>query len=181
MRPPAHVTSLDLLCDWQSAISTFRTDAQDALTSAALDVRRAFEWLEEHKRGWTRAVRDRHDEVTQAKAALTRKQWVLPGQRQPDITEEVKSLRRAQHRLAEAEDKVERTRRWNIALQKAVEEYEGPIRRLADLLEGDLPKAAALVHRLIVDLENYLALTTAKTNPIPAATLNVSAPSEKSP
>lgn len=175
MRPPAHVTSLDLLRDWQSAVITFRADAQDALTSAALDIRRAFEWLEDRRRSWTKAVRDRHDEVTQAKAALTRKQWVLPGQRQPDITEEIKALRRAQHRLAEAEDKVERARKWNTALQKSVEEFEGPIRRLADVLESDLPKAAALLQRLVSDLENYLALANGKTKSPPASP---SAPAE---
>lgn len=178
MRPPAHVTSLDLLRDWQSAVTTFRTDAQDALTSAALDVRRAFDWLEERRRNWTKAVRDRQDEVTQAKSVLTRKQWVLPGQRQPDITEEIKALRRAQHRLAEAEDKVDRTRKWNTALQKSVEEFEGPIRRLADLLEGDLPKAAALIHRLVGELENYLSLTSARAKPASTGTANLAPPAE---
>src|SRR5262245_3577517 len=167
MRPPARVTSIDLLRDWQAAMATFRTDALDALTTAALDVRRSFDWLESQRRAWDRAVRDRYDEVTQAKAALVRKQWVLPGQRQPDITEEIKALRLAQRRLAEAEDKVAVTKRWSPALQRAVEEYEGPMRRLADLLEGDLPKAGALIERLVADLEAYIALNAGAVKPPP--------------
>jgi hypothetical protein len=158
MRPPARVTSLDLLRDWRAALLTFRTEAIDALTAAALDVRRAFEWLDDRQRSWAQAVRDRYDRVTEAKAALSRKQWVLPGDRPPDVTEEVKALREAQRRLAEAEDKLSSTRRWGTALHRAVEEYEGPIRRLADLLDGDLPKAAVMLERAIADLQAYLAL-----------------------
>src|SRR5262245_42716248 len=169
MRPPARVTSIDLLRDWQAALATFRTDALDALTTAALDVRRSFDWLEGQRRAWGRAVRERYDDVTQAKAALTRKQWVLPGQRQPDITEEMKALRLAQRRLAEAEEKVAVTQRWSPTLQRAVEEYEGPIRRLADLLEGDLPKAGSLIERLVADLEAYVALNAGVVQPPPAA------------
>jgi hypothetical protein len=170
MRPPARVTSIELLRDWQAALATFRADALDALTTAGLDVRRWFDWLEEHRRAWTSAVRDCYDEVTQAKAALSRKQWVLPGEREPDTTEEMKALRLAQRRLAEAEDKVARTKRWTPALQRAVEEYEGPIRRLADLLEGDLPKAGGLIVRLVADLEAYVALNASAVKPPPAST-----------
>jgi hypothetical protein len=169
MRSPARVTSIDLLRNWQAALATFRTDALDALTTAGLDVRRSFDWLEGQRRAWSKAVRERYDEVTQAKAALARKQWVLPGQRQPDITEEMKALRLAQRRLAEAEDKVAVTKRWSPALQRAVDEFEGPMRRLADLMEGDLPKAGSLIERLIADLEAYLALNAGSVKPVPAS------------
>jgi hypothetical protein len=168
MRPPARVKSLDLLRQWQSALATFRVEAQDALTTAGLDARRAFDWLEDRHSAWTKAVRERYDEVVQAKAALSRKQWVLPGQRQPDVTEEMKALKMAQRRLAEAEEKIACVRRWGPALQRAVDEYEGPIRRLADILEGDLPKAGGLLERLLRDLEAYLALNSASVKP-PAA------------
>jgi hypothetical protein len=181
MRPPARVTSIDLLRDWQAALATFRTDALDALTTASLDVRRWFDWLDEHRRAWTSAVRDRYDEVTQAKAALARKQWVLPGEREPDTTEEIKALRVAQRRLAEAEDKVSCTKRWNPALQRAVEEYEGPIRRLADLLEGDLPKAGSLIVRLVADLEAYVALSANAVRPPPASTTTSELAAESQP
>lgn len=160
MRPPAHVMSLDLLRDWLAALATFRAEGQDAVASAQLDVRRAFDWLEQKQRDWIKAIRDSQDEVTTAKAALTRKQWVLPGQRQPDITEEMKALRRAQRRLADAENKLEVTRRWRPALERGVDEYAGPMRRLADSIEGELPRAGAWLERLIRDLESYLSFAS---------------------
>jgi hypothetical protein len=168
VRPPARVKSLDLIRQWQGALATFRVEAQDALTTAGLDARRAFDWLEDRHSAWAKAIRERYDEVTHAKAALARKQWVLPGQRQPDITEEMKALKLAQRRLAEAEDKIASVRRWGPALQRAVDEYEGPIRRLADMLEGDLPKAGGLLERLLRDLEAYLALNSGSVKPPPA-------------
>jgi chromosome segregation ATPase len=164
MKPPARVTSLDLLRDFRAALATFKADGQDALTAIALDVRRAFDWLAHQRAFWVRSVRECQDEVTQAKAELARKQVMLPGERQPDTTQEEKALRRAQARLAHAEEQVERCRRWEPALRRAADEYEGPARQLADLLEADVPKAVGLMDRLVAALEEYLAVA----KPLPA-------------
>jgi hypothetical protein len=158
MNPPARVTSLDLLRDFRAALAAFKADGQDGLTAIALDVRRAFDWLADRRAFWVRTVRECQDEVTHAKAELARKQVFLPGERQPDTTQEVKALRLAQARLAHAEEQVERCRRWEPTLRRAADEYEGPARQLADLLEADVPKAVSLMDRLIAALEEYLAV-----------------------
>jgi hypothetical protein len=158
MKPPARVTSLDLLRDFRAALATFKTDGQDALTAIALDVRRAFDWLTERRQFWLRTVRECHDEVVHAKAELARKQVFLPGERQPDTTQEVKALRRALARLAHAEEQVEKCRRWEPTLRRAADEYEGPARQLAGLLEADVPKALSLLERLVATLEEYVAV-----------------------
>jgi hypothetical protein len=158
MQPPARVTSLDMLRDFRASLAEFKADGQDALTAIALDVRRAFDWLAQQKQFWTRMIRECQDEVTQAKAELTRKQVFHPGERQPDCTQEIKALRRAQARLEHAEDRAEKCRRWEPTLQRAADEYQGPARQLADLLEGDLPKSLALLERLLIALEEYVAV-----------------------
>src|SRR4051812_19932472 len=126
MRPPARVTSLDLLRDFHAALAAFKADGQDGLTAIALDLRRAFDWLADQRQFWVRTVRDCQDEVTHAKAELARKKVLLPGERQPDCTEEIKALKRALARLEHAEEKVEKCRRWEPALRRAADEYEGP-------------------------------------------------------
>jgi hypothetical protein len=141
MNPPARVTSLDLLRDFRAALAAFKTDGQDGLTAIALDVRRAFDWLADQRVFWVKTVRECQDEVTHAKAELARKQVFLPGERQPDTTQEAKALQKAQARLAHAEEQVERCRRWEPALRRAADEYEGPARQLADLLEVDVAVA----------------------------------------
>ena len=143
MRPPARVTSLDLIRDFRTALAVFKADGQDALTANALDIRRAFDWLNDQRQMWLRTVRECQDELTQAKADLARKQTLHPGDRQPDCTQEIKALRRAQARLEYAEDKVEKCRRWEPAIRRAADEYEGPARQLSGLLEGDVPKRSA--------------------------------------
>jgi hypothetical protein len=158
MKPPARVNSLDLLRDFRAAVATFKADGVDALTANALDIRRAVEWLAERRAFWVRAVRDCQDEVTHAKAELNRKQVLHPGDRQPDCTQEIKALRKAQARLEHAEDQVEKCKRWEPTLQRAADEYEGPARQLSDLLEGDLPKSLSLLDRLVVALEEYVAV-----------------------
>ena len=153
MHPPAHVTSLDLLRAFRAALTAFKADGQDALTANALDIRRAFDWLTERRQFWMRVIRECQDEVTEAKAALTRKQVLHPGDRQPDCTQEIKALRRAQARLEHAEQQLERCRRWEPVLRRATDEYEGPARELAGLLESDLPKSLNLMDRLVFAVE----------------------------
>src|SRR5262249_52294312 len=125
----------------------------------------AFDWLAEKKQFWDRAVRESEDAVTEAKAALTRKQLVAPGDRKPDTTQEEKELQKAKNRLKYAEEKAERCRKWEPLLHRAVEEYDGPIRQLGNRLEIDLPRSMALVKRMIGSLENYLSQRTAPAPP----------------
>jgi hypothetical protein len=165
MQPPARVTSLDLLRDFRVSLSEFKADGQDALTAIAMDLRRACDWLTEQRQFWTRTIRECQDEVTLAKTELARKQVFHPGERQPDCTQEIKALRRAQARLEYAEDKVEKCRRWEPMLQRAADEYQGPARQLADLLEGDLPKSMSLMERLLSALEEYVAVAPRPISP----------------
>jgi hypothetical protein len=161
MQPPARVTSLDLLRDFRAALAAFKADGQDGLTAIALDVRRAFDWLDDRRQFWISAVRQCHDDVVHAKADLARKKVFIPGERKPDTTQEEKALRRAIARLAHAEEQVEKCRRWGPVLQRAADEYEGPARQLAGMLEAEVPKALGLMERLVMSLEDYVAVTPA--------------------
>jgi hypothetical protein len=158
MTTPARVTSIDALRDFRAALATFRAEAQDALGANDLDIRRAFDWLAEQRQAWQKAVREWQDKVTHAKAELFRRQAVPPGDRVPDCTQQIKALRLAQQRLEEAEQKVAACRRWGPVLERAVDEYRGPARQLSGLVEAELPKAGALLERLLVSLEAYIAV-----------------------
>jgi hypothetical protein len=158
VNPPARVTSIDALRDFRAALSTFRSEAIDALAANDLDIRRAFDWLTEQRQFWQRAVREMHDEVTHCKAELFRRQTVLPGERVPDCTQQIKALRLAQQKLEHAEERVKACRRWEPALQRAVDEYQGPARQLGSLLDGELPKSTALLDRMIASLDAYVAV-----------------------
>ena len=93
MKPPARVTSLDLLRDFRAALATFKADGQDALTANALDIRRAFDWLTERRQFWVPGRARMSGRSDHAKAELARKQVCIPGERKPDCTQEIKALR----------------------------------------------------------------------------------------
>ena len=157
MRTPARVTSIDALGDFRAALDAFRADALDALTTLDLEVRRSFDWLADQRKFWQKTVRECQDAVTRARAELAQKQMTHPGMRQPDTTREEENLWLAKRRLQVAEEKLETTRRWEPKLQRAVDEYAGPVRHLGNVVESDLPKAAALMKKLIAALEAYVA------------------------
>lgn len=159
----AQVQSLAAVQEFRPAIVQFRAEIQDALSSLALDVRRAHDWLADQKRHWEKAVRETHDEVVHAKAELNRRQTVPPGDRIPDTSQQEEDLARAKAKLKYAEGKVESCRRWYTQLERAIEEYDGPVRRLGTRVEIDLPKGLASLERVIQRLEAYLATAPAST------------------
>src|SRR4051794_24498287 len=117
MSRPAEVTSLDALRDWKAALANCHAEGREALVCVELAVRRAFDWLDERRHFWHHELRKREEEVTRAKSELWRRKN-LPIIGHPDYTDQEKALRRAQARLEEAEDKLEKNRRWGIALRR---------------------------------------------------------------
>jgi hypothetical protein len=169
MSDAAHVTAISALADFKAAFSTFKKEGQDALVAADMEAQRAQDWLDQQQQFWKREVRDAQDDVAQAKNELARKKMFTEAGRPPDTTEEERVLRRALHRLEEAEAKVEACRRWGPVLQREIDEYNGPTHRLAGFLEGGMPRALALLERMIAALEGYVALAPS-AEPDPAAT-----------
>jgi hypothetical protein len=156
MNESARVTELQTLAELRAALCIFQAEGQEALAAVEFEVRRAAEWLDEQKTFWQRAVYDCQEEVTQAKGDLARRKMFKLFEHTPDCTEQEKALRQALHRLEAAETKLANCRRWIPLLQREIEEYQGPARRLAGLLEGVLPRAVALLERMSAALEAYV-------------------------
>lgn len=153
----AHVQSVQRLDEFRAAIAQFAAESQDALSSLAMDCQRARDWLVDQKRFWDKCVRESYDEVVHAKAELARREAVPAGDRVPDTSQQEEDLRRAKAKLAFAEERVESCRRWGVALERAIEEFDGPVRHFGTRVEIELPKAVAALERLIRRLEAYVA------------------------
>ncbi|MBX7105840.1 MAG: hypothetical protein K1X57_17280 [Gemmataceae bacterium] len=154
----ANVRSVAALAEFRAALLTYRSEAQDGLDALALDIRRNYDWLADQKRFWEKAVRESQDEVTHAKAELSRRQTVAPGDRVPDTSQQEDDLRRAKAKLQYAEDKLEKCRAWAGRFERAVDEYSGPVRHFAGRVESELPKAVSALERIIARIESYLAM-----------------------
>jgi len=162
MNPGAGVTSIDVLNDWYAALVLFRTDAQNALTSAVMSLQQAEVWLDEQQHFWQRQIRKYYDEVVQAKAELAQREYTrFDGGDKPDTTVQEENLRLALGRMHHAEDQLEVVRRWMKKLPVAVADvFEGPTRQLAFFLDCEIARGLAMLERQLTALEQYAHLRT---------------------
>ena len=165
----ARVTSIEALQDFRADLCTFAGQAQECLSAVQMAAQRTLDWMEEQAKYWQREVRRWDDAVAQARTELARRKMIRIGDRAPDCTEQEKILRAARLRLEEAGDKLATTRRWLPAFRRALDEYHGPARQLAGFLEGEQPRALALLQQKIDSLEEYVRLSAPQAAP-PAAT-----------
>src|SRR5262245_38915731 len=106
----AQVYALARLADFEAAVKTFADKAKDAMSGNAMEVRRAHAWLEGQLQHWKGEIRRAEDAVFAAKNELASRRMMRIGGRPVDTTEQEKFLRRAQLRLAHAEEKRDNTK-----------------------------------------------------------------------
>jgi hypothetical protein len=178
---PADVRSIQTVLDWRADLTAYGETLAEAAAGVDLELRRAFDWLDEQLAQWKRAVRACEEDVVRAKAELSQRQYQTFDGRTPDCTVQEKNLRQAKARLEHAEDKVEQVRRWIGRLPKMIDEvYTGPSRRLKNLLEAEVPVAVAELGRRAAALEAYAELRPDYA-PTPSATAVAPAPSAANP
>ena len=166
--------------DWRADFINYGEVLAEAMAGVDLEIRRAYDWLDEQITLWKRAVRSCEEDVTRAKAELSQRKFTTWDGREPDCTVQEKNLRLAKARLEHAEDQVVKCRQWLGRLPKAIDEmYTGASRRLANFLEAELPKALAELVRRHAALEAYADMRPDYA-PGPSAT-SVNAVSPSSP
>lgn len=159
MNAAADVRSIDALREWLIALANYRSSAMEVLSGVEMEIRRAYDWLEDQAKRWKSAVKDCEEEVLKAKNELSGRKFADATGRMPDTTVQERNLRRAKARLEQAEEQVQKCRSWHMRLPKLIEEaYSGPARRLTTFIEVDVPNAMALLDRRIAALESYAEL-----------------------
>jgi hypothetical protein len=160
MSESARVTSIDAIKDFQEGLSSFCEEAKQALLAIDMEAQRVLQWLQHDQHSfWRMTVRNRQEDVTEAKGALFRKKIAKISGERPDYLEEQEAVWMAQKRLEEAEEKLERCRHWARVVQKAMEEYQAPAQQLATMVEGQPPRSVVALNQIIDALESYVALS----------------------
>jgi len=168
MSQSARVYSIDALKALHSALSRFGPEAREALGAAEIEIRRISDYLQDQFQHWQRQVEKRQENVNRARADLAHARALRLGERTGYVEQEI-ALQKALRLLREAEEKVVVCRRWILQLPQAINEYEGPARRLAGMLDADLKQALAILENKINVLEAYAALEVAEVpSPAPA-------------
>jgi hypothetical protein len=179
MSESAQVTSIDAVKNFQAFLSQFCEDAKEALCIIDMEARRVLDWISHDQLTyWRKAVRDRQQELTQARADLFRKQLSRLSGEKPDLIEEKEAVWKAEQRLQQAENKVDRCRHWGPLLQQEMEEYEPSARQLEAFIEGRPPQAVALLGQILATLDSYVFLAPP---PPPAPPSTSESPTKSSP
>jgi hypothetical protein len=157
MDSQVQVGSLDVFRDFRAVYSKFGDSARNALVAAELEIRRMLDWLEKDQVAyWKAEIRRRDEKVNEAQTALHRKRITAAFGNVAADSEEILMLRRAQAKLAQAEEKLKEVKQWFITVEQAVQEYRGPVQQLGNILDSGVPKALASLDRMTDTIEGYL-------------------------
>lgn len=154
----AGVSSIAGLTDFVAQLAEFGKDAREALSANDMEIQRTLAWLDDQVLYWKKQINQWREAVVQAKSNLNRRKMMKFLDRPPDCTEQEADLKRAQKRLQLSETKLANAQRWGPLLRRAVDEYQGQARHLANVLEADLPTVRAKLTKRIGALEAYVSL-----------------------
>jgi hypothetical protein len=166
MANPAQVKSIDSLQTMTAALQCFHADVSAAMDELDMEIRRALTWISEDCRQyWKQEIRRSTERVVQAKLALEHAQMFRGGDdRQASCIEEKKILEREKRRLQLAESRIEAVKHWSVTTERAVNEYRAIRSQFANWLDTDMPRAAAMMGRMIAALESYVRLGVPDTH-----------------
>lgn len=157
----ADIRSTQLVDQARASVTGFIEAGRLAVYEIQSDIDRTIQWLRDDRAShWKRAVRRRTEEMNRAKQNLARKQARISSKdsRVPD-SEEKLLLRKAQARLESAVSRQQKTMMWIRKLEQErilLMGYLGPVTLI---LEGDMPQAAAVLHKIGETLDEYVALS----------------------
>jgi hypothetical protein len=160
MSTGANVHSSEAIDAVRAALLSFAERTGDAIASLELEMQRVVEWVEHDRpRHWKNQNRIASDELTAAKAALSRcLMFPKTVSDRPACYEERQAVKQAQARLDYCERKAERVRHWMRVLPHELSEYKGRISRLKRLVEYEIPQAVGVLNTLLRRLEEYNAV-----------------------
>jgi len=160
MGRPASVKSIDTLQAMSAAVECFHDEASNALDDLEMEIRRALQWIgQDCRQYWKQEVRQARDGVTEAQLQLQHTMMFRRiAEEHSSCVEEKKALARAKRRLEIAERKLEAIPHWNVAIERAVNEYRASRSQFVGWLEGDYPRAVAVLGRMISALETYVRM-----------------------
>jgi hypothetical protein len=156
MPGPAQVRSTQAIEALQVSLARFQQRVQAALDALDSELHRAADWVEHDRPShWRTATHEAEDAVHQAKLELERcLLFSLAGER-PACREQKAALKKAQARLAYCREKAEVVKHWQRNFRHESFEFDGRVGQLRRLLEHDVPRARAILAKIVRRLDEY--------------------------
>ncbi|MBX9678176.1 MAG: hypothetical protein K2X38_05380 [Gemmataceae bacterium] len=155
MPGPADVRSIESLELFRGQILEFAEKAKEEVASAEWTIMRSLDWLQGQLAHWRGEQRRAEEAVHVAMEELTMRRIMMSAAKTHDTTEAEIALRRAKARLAQIEDKMERTRLWMRELPDESKDLRGALHRVRNMLDADVPNMATFLKERVDRLEAY--------------------------
>lgn len=157
----ARVGSVETLKEFRASLCTFSATVSTALDEANSEIQRTLIWLKQDQNAyWKAQVRHRTEQLARARSALSYKKNFEESSlaaKQSHIDEK-RAVATAQRRLQEAQEKLEKVRRWTQQFEKEAAMYKGRVQGLGHIIDAEIPNARAQMDKMIDSLESYVAL-----------------------
>jgi exonuclease VII large subunit len=156
MSSSAQVRSTDAIEALQASMARFQQRVQAALDALDGELRRSADWVEHDRPShWRNATHQAEDDVHQAKLDLERCLLMSLAGERPACREQKAALRDAKLRLTYCREKLDAVKQWQRSFRHEQFEYDGRIGQLRRALEHDVPRARALLNKIVRRLEEY--------------------------
>lgn len=156
MSSPAHVTSLEALRGFRSALKRYETEVRQILENLGIEVQRAVDWIDNDRTPYWPAQAKRADEMlAAARTELELCKLAALKEENRSCLQEKKNLERAVARLRLCEEKAKVVRLWRHRIDHESTEFRGKVARLIHYLDRDIPRALAALDRMIDALQKY--------------------------
>ena len=160
MPTPANVRSIPAIRAFRAAGQVFLDEANGSLDMIALELQRAFEWIEHDRpQYWQIQQRKAFDLVAQTRTQLETCLMRTVAGRRPSCIEEKQAHAAAKRRLEHCREQIERVKRWSVKLHHEGNEFRGRMSSLRRTLDQDVPKLLALLQRSAEILEKYAEIS----------------------
>lgn len=157
MARSARVQSTEAIKQFRAKLIKFAENAKAALGDTDAELLRAGTWLRQNRQPYWKSEQQKRAEAFQrAKSALNQKRLYksATGDRQSTVEEE-KAFALAKRRLEEAEEKVAAIKSWLRKLEDERFLYKAQSQRMARAAELDVPRAVAMLDRVLDNLDAY--------------------------
>jgi len=162
MSTGANVKSIQALSDLKTMLARYGSDVPETLQRMTRTIEQTRQALTERQNHWRVQVRRCEEQLTQARAALTRCQNSAYTDREgrrhaPDCRPFEQAVADARRQLEAASQALRSVEQAIKQVEVAVHSYEQQARRLTNFLNGDLKAGQALLERKITTLQAYVA------------------------
>ena len=158
MASSANVKDIQVLREFRVALIRFQDEARRALASLVVENERVLGWIQ-HERPpyWKRQLEIAYAQLAEARASLMKCRMRRTGDFKPTCYEEKLAVDKCKARLETCYKKIDIVKQWSVKAAHEVDEYRSRSNTMYRFLDGEIPRAAALLEHMAAALEKYAA------------------------